>query len=81
MEQLEPAASEAPQAFVPVETAKSDGFVPAMLMLLIDSSAVPVLESVAARAEEVVPTVVLGNGSVGVRETTGVLAGADTVKR
>ena len=58
--QLEPAASVAPQALVPVESAKSLEFVPVMVGTMLFSVAVPVFESVAASADEVVPTVVLG---------------------
>ena len=48
MEQLAPAASVVPQAFAPVEIAKSVGLVPVMLMPVMFSVAVPVLDSVAA---------------------------------
>ena len=46
---------------MPVVIAKSAGLVPAIEMLLMFSVALPVLESVAVRAEDVLPTVVLGN--------------------
>jgi hypothetical protein len=55
MEQLEPAASVVPQALLPVVIAKSVGLDPAMVMPLIVSAALPVFESVAACAAEVVP--------------------------
>ena len=71
MEQLAPAASVAPQAFEPVALAKSLGLVPAMVMPLMVSVALPVLLSVAARAAEVAPTVVLGKATVGVSEAIG----------
>jgi hypothetical protein len=74
MEQLALAASVDPQALLPVPIAKSVGAVPPSAMLLMFSVAVPVLESVAASAEEVVCTVVLGNVSVGVSVATGVAA-------
>jgi hypothetical protein len=45
---------------VPVESAKSLGFAPVMVGTMLFSVAVPVFESVAASADEVVPTVVLG---------------------
>ena len=57
MEQLELAASVVPQALVPVVIAKSLGFVPAMLMPVMFSVAVPVFESVAACDALVVPVV------------------------
>jgi hypothetical protein len=58
--QLEPAASVDPQAFAPVESAKSLGFAPVMVGTMLFSVAVPVFDKVAAIADEVVPTVVLG---------------------
>jgi len=61
MEQFDPAASVDPQAFVPVVSAKSLGFAPVMLGTMLFSAAVPVLESVAANAADVVPLTVLGN--------------------
>jgi hypothetical protein len=60
MEQLEPAASVEPQAFVPVESAKSLGLAPVMVGTMLFSAAVPVLDNVAASAAEVVPTGVFG---------------------
>src|ERR1035441_8407688 len=76
MEQLAPAASEVPQAFAPVEMAKSVGFVPVMLMPVMVSDAVPVLESVATCAALVAPVtavkVSVGGVSVAVAEVTAV---------
>ena len=54
------AASVAPQALAPVERAKSLGLVPVMLGTMLFSALVPVLDSVAAIAAEVVPLTVLG---------------------
>jgi hypothetical protein len=71
MLQVALAASVVSQAFVPVETAKSLGFAPPIAMPLIFSAALPVLERVAASADDVVPTVVLGNASVAVNVATG----------
>jgi len=71
MEQLALAASVAPQVLAPVVVAKSDGLVPPMVMLLIFRVALPLLESVAKSADEVVPTVVLGNESDGVSVAAG----------
>jgi hypothetical protein len=70
MEQVDPAASVAPQAFAPVETAKSPGLVPVMVGTMLLRAAVPVLDNVAASAGEVVPVGVLGNGSDAVNEAT-----------
>ena len=71
MEQLEPAASEEPQALAPVVTAKSVGFVPAIVMLVIVNVALPVFESVAtcAALATLVVDVKLRDG--GVSEATG----------
>jgi hypothetical protein len=63
MEQLAPAASDAPQALAPVEIAKSLGFAPVMLGTILFKAPLPVLDNVAANAAEVVPTGVLGNAS------------------
>ena len=68
------AASVVPQAFVPVVTAKSAGFVPPIAMLLMVSVALPVLLRVAASAEDVVSTVVPGKGREPVSEATGAAA-------
>src|ERR1039458_6567840 len=72
MEQLAPAASEAPQALAPVVMAKSVGFVQVMLMPLIVSAALPVFESVAACAALVAPEtavkVSVGGVSVAIAE-------------
>ena len=73
MEQLEPAESDAPQEFVPVAMAKSVGLTPPMVMPLMMRDALPVLESVAAKAAEVVPTVVFEKVS-GVSEAMGAAA-------
>jgi hypothetical protein len=67
MEQLEPAASVAPQAFAPVESAKSPGLVPVMVGTMLFKGAVPEFESVAASAEEVEPESVLGKATGEVR--------------
>ena len=71
MEQLEPAASVAPQAFVPVESAKSLGLVPVMVGTMLFKGAVPEFESVAASAEEVEPESVLGKASGELSEAPG----------
>jgi hypothetical protein len=71
MKQLDPAARVEPQAFDPVVSAKSLGLVPVMLGTMLFKSAVPVLESVAARAVDVVSAAVLGKLSVEVSEATG----------
>jgi len=68
------AAKVAPHALVPVAIAKSVGLVPPIAMLPMLSVALPVLESVAASAEDVVPTGVLGNGSVAVSVAEGAVA-------
>ena len=65
------AARVAPQALVPVAIAKSVGLVPPIAMLPMLSVALPVFERVEASAEDVVPTVVAGNGSVAVSVATG----------
>ena len=69
--QLEPAASVAPQAFAPVESAKSLGLVPVMVGTMLFSVAVPVFESVAANADEVVPLSVLGKVTGELSDATG----------
>ena len=74
MLQVEFAASVAPQALEPVVMPKSLGLVPPMVMLLMLSVALPVLDSVADSADEVVPTVVFWNVSVVVSEAMGVAA-------
>jgi hypothetical protein len=73
MEQLVPAANEAPQALVPLVTAKSVGFVPAIVMPVIVNVALPVFESVAtcAAVATSVADVKLSEG--GVSEATGAL--------
>ena len=73
MEQLEPAARVAPQAFAPVVKAKSLGLAPVMLATMLFNGAVPVLDSVAAIAAEVVLVSVFGNESAGVSEATGAI--------
>ena len=55
----------------PVVSAKSLGLAPVMLGTMLFSAAVPVFESVAARADEVVPVSVLGKDSAGLREAGG----------
>jgi len=71
MEQDEPAASVEPQALTPVEIAKSLGLAPVIVGTMLFSVPVPVLESVAARAEEVVPVGVFGKASDAVSEAAG----------
>jgi hypothetical protein len=71
MEQLDPAARVAPQALVPVESAKSLGLAPVMLGAMLFSGALPVLDNVADSAAEVVPVTVFGNDSGEVREAAG----------
>ena len=71
MEQLEPAARVEPQALEPVESAKSPGLVPVMVGTMLFSVTVPMLESVAASAEDVVPESVLGKASGELSEATG----------
>jgi hypothetical protein len=73
MEQLEPAASVAPQALAPVVSAKSLRLLPVMLATMLFNAALPVFESVAASAAEVVPVTVLGKESDAVSEATGAL--------
>jgi hypothetical protein len=68
MEQLDPAASVAPQAFAPVEMAKSPGFAPVIVGTMLFSEAVPVFDSVAASAAEVVPVGVFGKVTGELRE-------------
>ena len=60
MEQLDPAASVAPQAFAPVEIAKSLGLAPVIVGTMLVRAPPPELDRVAARADEVVPVGVLG---------------------
>src|SRR5580658_8934276 len=71
MLQLEPAVSVDPQALVPVAMEKSLGLVPPSAMLPMLSVALPVLERVAASADDVLETVVLGKASEGVSLATG----------
>jgi len=71
MEQFDPAASVDPQAFVPVVSAKSLGLAPVRLGTMLLSVALPVFDSVAASADEVVPTAVLGKFSGELSEATG----------
>ena len=73
--QLEPAASVAPQAFVPVESAKSLGLVPVMVGTMLFSVAVPVFDNVAASADEVVPLSVLGKEMEEVKAALGPVLG------
>ena len=75
MKQLEPAATTASQAFVPVLMAKSAGLAPAMLTPLIFSAALPVLERVTASVPLVVPIVWLVNATgLGVSDAAGAAA-------
>jgi hypothetical protein len=74
--QLDPATSEPPQVFEAI--AKSLGFVPVMLMLLIVSAALPVFISVAVCAALVVPVTAENVSVPGVSETAGA-GGADPV--
>jgi hypothetical protein len=69
--QLEPAASVAPQALVPVESAKSLGLLPVMVGTMLFSVAVPVFDNVAASADEVVPLSVLGKVTGELSDATG----------
>jgi len=71
MEQVAFAASVAPQAFAPEKIAKSLGLVPVMVGTMLLRTAVPVLDSVAASAAEVVPAGVFENGSDAVNEAAG----------
>lgn len=71
--QLAPAARELPQLLV---WAKSLGLVPARVMPVIASAALPVLMSVAVCAELVVPEIALNVKDVGVSEATGAGAAA-----
>jgi hypothetical protein len=71
MKQLEPAARVAPQALVPVESAKSLGLAPVMLGTMLFSGALPVLDNVADSAAEVVPASVFGKVSGELSEATG----------
>jgi hypothetical protein len=71
MEQLAPAARVAPQAFAPVEIAKSLALAPVMLGTMLLSAAVPVLESVAVSGAEVVPVSVLGKARDAVSDAAG----------
>ena len=68
MEQLDPAASVAPQALAPVEIAKSLGFAPVMVGTMLFNAPLPVLDSVAAIAADVVPLGVFGKASDAVSE-------------
>lgn len=72
MRQLESAARVVPQAFVPVETAKSAGLVPVMVMPVMFSVALPELVSVALCAALVAPTVAVKlSGEADDKEATG----------
>ena len=78
IEQLAPAASELPQVFV---CAKSEGFAPPTLTLLIVSVALPVFLSVAVCGALVVPVCAEKASVEGVRETPGaVLPAGEMVK-
>ena len=69
--QLASAASDVPQALEPVVTAKSVGLVPAMVIPLIFSVALPVFESVAVCAAVVAPETAVKVSVAGVSEATG----------
>src|SRR3984885_9349478 len=75
MEQLASATSVVPQALVPVEMVKSPGFVPAIVMPVMLSVALPVLESVAVCAAVVAPETAVKVSVAGVSETTGAGSG------
>jgi len=68
MEQLDPAASVAPQAFAPVEIAKSLGLAPVIVGIMLVRAPPPELDRVATRADEVVPAGVLGKVTGELRE-------------
>ena len=72
MEQVADVASDVPQALEPVAMAKSPGLVPPMAMLLMVSVPLPVFDSVAAKAAEVVATLVLGKVRLGASVAAGV---------
>jgi hypothetical protein len=75
IEQLAPAASVAPQAFAPVERAKSLGLAPAIVIPAMFRVALPVLESVSDIGALVVPEVTLPKGTeAGVSAATGAAA-------
>ena len=76
MEQFAPAASELPQVLVSL---KSFGFVPAMVMPLMESAVLPVLLSVTLCAALVVPVVTVKLSDAGVSVATGVAAATITV--
>ena len=59
------------QALAPVVIAKSLGLAPVMLGTMLFSAPLPVFESVAASAAEVVPDGVFGKLSAGASEATG----------
>jgi hypothetical protein len=71
MKQLEPAANVAPQALAPVVITKSLGLAPVRLATMLFKGAVPVFDSVAANAAEVVPVGVLGKLIDGLSDATG----------
>ena len=68
MAQFAPAASDEPQV---LDCVKSEGFAPAIAMLVIASDAVPVLLKVAVWATLVVPDVAVKVSEPGTRVTTG----------
>ena len=78
MEQDDPAARVEPQAFTPVEIAKSLGLAPVMLGTMLFNVVLPVLESVAAIAAEVVPAGVFGKESDEVKVTVVPVVGASS---
>jgi hypothetical protein len=75
MRQFAPAARVDPQALLPVETAKSVGLVPVMVMPVMFSVALPEFVSVALCAALVVPTVAVKlSGESDDNEATGAAA-------
>jgi hypothetical protein len=78
IEQLAPAANVAPHALAPVDIAKSLGLVPVMLGTILLNIPLPVLESVAAIAAEVVPLGVLGKATGELSVAVRVAAAADS---
>jgi hypothetical protein len=75
MLQLASAASVVPQALAPVAIAKSVGLLPAMVMLLMLSVALPVFERVAVCEAVVVPETAVKVSVAGVSEAIGAGAG------
>ena len=71
IEQLDPAASKAPQVVPPAFTAKSLGLAPAIDTLLMVSGALPVFWRVAVCAALVVPVTAVNVNGPGVSTATG----------